>query len=292
LVDDPGEQATVANLLGEVAHHLMKNALNVVDWDGRPTDFGHFDPLAADDYPGFNAAMAMGFFAVASAGSGQPDVDSYFQRCLLHRQGAGSCPERAPGGANNPFPSYLSINGFYVGDHSCQSNYNNQSMHMLSMFDLIMNDRIASERTQFQSNLDQDVVRPPGQPHAVLEQANPWFNFLWAAAKRLGPGSDGPAYDAVNHGICLLRRFPARYDFPTLGTPQDQTQICIDRTGEPAADVPRLPEERCPDSFIWWASPYQVSEHCTANAAHLAMPQAYLLPYWMGRYYGFIAPGS
>jgi len=44
---------------------------------------------------------------------------------------------------------------------------------------------------------------------------------------------------------------------------------------------------RCPRKFAWWAVPYE-HQHCSENPRHISHPADYLMPYWMGRYFGFI----
>jgi len=53
------------------------------------------------------------------------------------------------------------------------------------------------------------------------------------------------------------------------------------------SNIPRTPADRCPGTFMWWGDPYSLST-CTADARQIYQPSSYLLPYWMGRFYGFI----
>jgi hypothetical protein len=46
--------------------------------------------------------------------------------------------------------------------------------------------------------------------------------------------------------------------------------------------------ERCMGTFVWWGSPYDIDD-CTEDKRNIQPPADYLLPYWMGRYYGFIS---
>ena len=46
--------------------------------------------------------------------------------------------------------------------------------------------------------------------------------------------------------------------------------------------------DRCLDLFTWWGDPYGF-DNCKANTRFIYAPIDYLLAYWMGRYYGFIA---
>lgn len=285
LVDDEGVRAIAVDHLEQIADHLRENALTLVDWDGRVTEHGKFSPLAFDDYPGFNAAMAMDFVLMAVEATGREDLRRWFDDCLLMRSGIQDCI----GGLfaiNEPFPAFLPDAGMYVGDRSCGQNFNNISMHMLSMHNLIWFARDRELRTAVQRSLDVDVVRAE-KPRRILDQRNAWIDFMWAAQKHLGPDSDGPAYDAVEDGICMLKQFRASQTTPDVALPAGAVPYCKDRFGRDAAEHPREIADRCPGTFVWWGDPYGLGT-CTANTRTVHQPTGYLLPYWMGRYYGFI----
>ncbi len=284
LVDVPDVREVVANLLEKVADHLIANDLTFVDWDGRRTEHGALYAWALDDYPGFNAAMAMSFVLVAAEATGRSDLRAFYDECLLQKSSQDCLPW--PLEEPTPYTNYLEAAGMYLGPDGCRSNFNNISMHVLSMHDLIWFERDPLVRERLQSSFDVDVMRPPGLSRSALRQHNAWFDFLWAASKRLGPGSDGPAYDAVHDGICMLQQFPAHYAVPDVAD-RDEA-YCLNRFDDPSAELPREAAERCPAEFVWWKDPYDLSG-CTEARAHVLPPQGYLLPYWMGRYHGFVS---
>ncbi len=284
LVDDEEVRTLVVDHLEQVADHLKENALTLVDWDGRVTEHGKFSPLAFDDYPGFNAAMAMDFMLMAVEATGREDLRTYLDDCLLMKSGIQDCI----GGTfsiNEPFPAFLPDAGMYVGEGSCGQNFNNISMHMLSMHNLIWFARDRDLRDAAQRSLDVDVVRAD-RPRRILDQKNAWIDFMWAAQKALGPASDGPALDAVEDGICMLKQFRPSQTTPTVSLPPEAVPFCQDRFGRDAAEHPREIADRCPGTFVWWSDPYGLGT-CTENRLSVTQPTGYLLPYWMGRYYGF-----
>ena len=60
---------------------------------------------------------------------------------------------------------------------------------------------------------------------------------------------------------------------------------------EPQTLDPRPVRYRCPRSFMWQKSPYNLD--CPGGDGTEVYPGIdYLIAYWMGRYYGFIAPGN
>jgi len=287
LVEDDGVRATAADLLGQVADQLVQNHLTLLDWDGRIPEHGRFYAYALDDFPGFNAAMALGFLRLAATVTGRADLQAFYDDCLLQQSGRRDCLQQ-PLETPQPYTTQLSAAGLFAGTDGCQANFNDLSMQALSLQDLIWFEREPAVLAAAQRSLDVDVMRAD-QPRALLKQHNAWFDFIWAAHKRLGPGSDGPAIAAVQDGIEMLQQFPASQVQVALTTPATYTQACLNRFNEPEGGLPRETADRCAATYLWWGDPYSLGS-CAADPTYVHPPQGYLLPYWMGRYYGFISP--
>jgi hypothetical protein len=291
LVDDVELRARVAALLLQVGRHLVENRLELHDWDGRVTEHGRLWAMAMDDFPGFNAAMALAYLRVAGEASGDAEITAWYDRCLLQRAGVQDClaqPIEAP----RPYPEHLGNVGLYMGAGACASNWNNFSMHMISLQLLLLYERDATLRALYQAHLEDAVFAPPDTPRVMSGQHNAWFDFLFAAHKRLGPGSSGPALDAVRDGVCMLRQFPASKHQRGVTCPPERCALsdCVDRHGGPILEEPREIADRCLGGFEWWSSPYDPGD-CLEDLRVIESPADYLLAYWMGRYYGFISPG-
>lgn len=289
LVDDPQIQATARELLSQVAKHLIKNKMQFVDWDGTVTPFGRLHAMAMDDYAGFNAAMSLDFFKIAAEATKDPQIENWYDNCLLQKGKKWNCL------ANifeipRKYASYLPINGLYEGPEGCRMNYNNNSMHMLSLHNLIWFEHDPELRATYQKSLDEDVFRPKNQPRALMYHNNAFFDFIFASQKRLGPGSDGPAMDAVANGVNMLREMSARRHYENNSCPPGKCEpYCKDRFNDGLAQFPRTAANMCLGNFIWWDDPYSLIA-CKRNGRMIATPTDFLLPYWMGRYYGFISP--
>lgn len=281
-VDDPDVRRITTELLTQIGDHLLQNELKLVDWDGRITEHGRFSPLAFDDFPGFNAAMALAYVGAARTASGREDLGAFYDRCLLQKNGGMPClgfsdPE--------PFTSYLEAAGMYVGPEGCGSNYNNVSMHLLTLHTLLMFERDPKTRGEIVKSLEVDVMKKPGEPRAIINQHNALFDFIWAAARS---ESATPEFDAVEDGVCQLKQYRASNAAVTIELdPARHAPYCKDRFDRDSSQNPRETYERCAATFVWWGDPYSLSV-CTANAREVRQPSGYLLPYWMGRYYGFI----
>ncbi len=286
LVDDPALHAQAADLLGKVGHHLIDNNMQFVDWDGRITEHGRI--WAGGLVGGFQATMSLAFMKTAAVATGDQELSSYYDDCLLKKQGENDCIPIL-GASKKPYDELLLPTGLYLG---CKSNWNNFSMQMLSLHTLLAVEFDPELRGKVQDALESDMWQPQGQPRPLSEQNNAFFDFIYAADKRLGPGSDGPAYDAVKNANCMLRQFPASKVPVALSCPaQSCVEACKDRFGNPMSNYARPIAERCLGRFVWWNSPYSI-DPCTADPTRVISPADYLLAYWMGRYYGFIDPAS
>ena len=103
-------------------------------------------------------------------------------------------------------------------------------MHMLHMHTLIWYERDPLYRFLYRSRCADDVFAPPvDRARKLIHQHNPLFNFMYAADKPLGPSTDGPAYNVVRDGICMLPQFPASTHENTMECPPASC-------GEPVCD--------------------------------------------------------
>ena len=117
------------------------------------------------------------------------------------------------------YDEILTPTGLYLG---CKANWNNFSMHMLSLHGLIWSEHEPELRKKVQQALATDMWQPPDEQRPLSEQNNAFFDFIYAADKALGPGTDGPATSAVENGLCMLRQFPAHKVQNDLGCPGTQ----------------------------------------------------------------------
>ncbi|MBI5501896.1 MAG: hypothetical protein HY907_16755 [Deltaproteobacteria bacterium] len=287
LVEDEAVRALAAELLGEIADHLLANEMALVDWDGRVTEHGRFYAWALDDFPGFNAALALSLFAAAAAATGRDDLRTFYEECLLQEAGRHACIDR-PLELPRSYLEHLPAAGLY-GEDGCRANFNNISMHFLSLYGLLAFEREPSRREAIQASLAVHVWSPPEISRAARVQHNAWFDFLWAAGKRVGPGSDGPALGAVRDGACMLRQFPASYAERFVPVPPGFEPFCLNRFDESASEHAREIADRCAATFVWWRDPFSLTDACSDDPQTIHPPTGYLLAYWMARAHGFLS---
>ena len=175
-----------------------------------------------------------------------------------------------------------------MGIDDCRTNFNNVSMILSAYYTAIGFEEDSAVRAVFQDALDRHVMRDPRARIPAITHQNAWYNFIWAARKALGPASDGPAFAAVHDAVCSLRQFPASQAHPARTPSADHEEFCVGRLDTSMSEQVIPVAERCPRRVLWWRNPYQRRD-CEAEPWFITIPADYLLAYWMGRYYGFIA---
>lgn len=265
LVDDPALRAEAVDLLRQIGEHLRTHDMAFVDWDGRVTQWGKMYPGAPGDTPGYLAILGLSFAATAAVGTGDQTLAAAYQQ--LAWQG------------------YFDQVDQWSGPDGCEANWNNLSMLTASFHHLIWNERDPDTRTEIQRVFRAELVEPP-VTRGILRQHNAWYDIMWAAQKPLGPGTDGPAYDAVEDAVCQLRQFP-RSNHVVARDTTAPPEVCLDRQGNSLAFAAFDVADRGAATYIWWGNPYS-RYVATGDPALVNNPAGYLLPYWMARYYGFI----
>jgi hypothetical protein len=268
LVDDVPVRAAAVEQLRQIGLHLAAHDMELTDWDGRPTQWGKLHPGAAGDEPGYLAVLGMSALAIAVEATGDAAIRARYDEIAT------------------TYPDHLDQINAFTGDGGCTSNWNNLSMLAAAFHHLLWNERDPARRAVLAGAFDRELMRHPGG-RAGVDQHNAWFDILWAAQKPLGPGSDGPAYDAVEDAVCQLRQFPASNHHAARDTAALAPEACLGRQDESLAAAPFDVADRCAATYVWWQDPY-TRQACAGEPALIDQPTGYLLPYWMGRYYGFI----
>jgi len=291
LVDDPEIKAKAAELLEEVADHLMTHDMATVDWDGRVTEHGRYWPLAMDDFPGFNAILALSYIKMGAVASGREDLVDFYDDCLLQKSGPNYCIHR-PMTPPASFADWLWAVGLYIGHDACKSNWNNFSMTFCGMFTLIWYEHGDVALREYCADVLEYLMFTHFDNYRDMKkQHNAAWTMMYASMKNVGPGSTGQDITAVNDAICALRQFPESKAMPTLHIGEDEFPTdwnCESRfEGNYLTYEPVPVYLRCPATFTWWGNPYR-HQHCDENLRYIKHPADYLLPYWMGRYFGYI----
>ncbi|HEX5061663.1 MAG TPA: hypothetical protein VFV99_19990 [Kofleriaceae bacterium] len=264
VVDDAELRLAALDMLQQIGDHLRANDMRFVDWDGRPTQWGKLYPGAPGDTPGYLAVL--GSSMIANAALADPTLEPFARATATD------------------YAAALDQLDLWEGPDGCESNWNNISM-LLAMFHHLLwtRDDVATWRNAFVHEVvEAPVTRGP------LAQHNAWYDIMWAAQKPLGPNTDGPAYAAVEDAVCQLRQFPRSNHIVARDTTVLAPDACNDRFDRSLAATPFQIADRCAATYAWWGNPYERTM-CGDDPTLVQQPAGYLLPYWMGRYYGFIS---
>ena len=161
------------------------------------------------------------------------------------------------------------------------TNYDNVSMGMLAYLNLIWYEPDPARRAAYRAQFHAETRGVKQDNRDLWADRNPFFNFILVTAME---GEDeAAARTLVEDGVCSLELFPG-----------DWLQHAHDNSGlaegpcQGSADHPISIEDRCHGSFVWWNDPYS-RDVCDEDPTQATQPAAYLLPYWMGRAFGFIS---
>ncbi|MCC7380417.1 MAG: hypothetical protein IT384_01200 [Deltaproteobacteria bacterium] len=279
LVDDVEVRDTAASLLREIAEHLIDHDLELTDIDGKTTAFGYLSPISLNDFPGFNALLALSWLRTAAAVTQDARLERYYQSCLV-QDDLSSC-ERP---AITTDDSYLVHLGAMGLDLDCMTNWNNHHMAQLAMFGLLQYERDPALRRRYQEVLARGLW-DSGDPRPMRVQENAMFTLFYEINR--DPASPPPDAE-LEQAICLLKRFPVEKTQRAVDTTR-YPEVCRDRSDEPLTGVVIPLEERPIGNYLWKKNPYKMLQEPEEPRA-VDSPEDFLLAYWVGRYFGIISP--
>ncbi len=282
LVDDPECTEMAKSLLTRIGRHLVKYNYWINDYDGRNTRYGSASAMAMDEFPGYNALLALTWTLVAAAVTGEPDLVSAYHDCLLQESGELACIKQ---GVELPkdYRTYLNAMALALG---CSTNYDNVSMAMLSYLNLMWLEDDPANIALYRKEMEKETKGPDKEGRDIWAQKDPFYNFILAAMMGADPEKPDEALRLVDEGLCSMRAFPSS----NVRHARDNSALevwCTSERHGPLAKDPVPVELRCSTVFEWWNDPNEI-EVCAENLLEADPPAGYLLPYWMGRYFGFI----
>jgi hypothetical protein len=120
----------------------------------------------------------------------------------------------------------------------------------------------------------------------LWDEADPFKNLILVSTMEAETADPDEATGLIEAAVCTLKRF----HLDNIRRARDSTNYdewCVSPRHGSLAAHPIPIEERCRPTFEWWGDPNE-REVCVEDLFRAEPPAAFLLPYWMGRYYGFI----
>ncbi len=258
----------VMEMRRQVHRHLADHGNVFVDWDGRETQWGKLYPGAPGDTRGYLAVVGLG---VQATGVFDNTLDYSAPFYDWRREWVDELDEIDQ----------------WAGPDGCQANWNNLSMLTASFHETINWGVDLEGAAPYREAFSTSLAHPSETSRTLLAQHNAWWNILWALAKPLGPGTDGPAFAAVEDAVCQLKQWPRSNHQVAKNTQDLAPNACTDRLGNSLAAQAFEIADRCAATFAYWGNPYERTQ-CIDDARLVRQPGAYLITYWMGRYFGLI----
>lgn len=288
LVDDPGVQETCRDIAQQVGNHFKDHHLWIHDVDGEPTKYGKMSAYSFMHFPGYNAWQVLTWMKMAAVISGDPDLMTYFHDCLLQESGEVACIDQefeVP----MPYTEHLDTLDVMQG---CATNHDSVSMAFLAAGNAIWYEEDPARRSLYQSTMHDKLMVGDTQGRNVTEHMNPFQNMTYAAFMDYDDPKATPPEPLIRDALCTLKEFPEDKRFSLKDT-MHYPHFCDSNRHGSLAEEPIPWREHPVYIFLFWRSPYerQLEDETIRCGSDPGMepPADYLLPYWMGRYWGWIS---
>ncbi len=269
------EKQAVREVVVEITDHLLEHNYQLVDHDGKPTRWGRFSPEVLngnilEGTRGLNSLSILSYLKVAEHMTGDAKYRTAYQTLIDDHSYATNVlePKRR--------------NGVGTGNQS------DDEMAFMCYYNLLRYEQDPRLRAQYLWSL---------RWYWSLEipERCPLFNFIYAALDT-GPPSPflrlPPTDSYLKHAVDTLRQIPLdrilwsfdnRHRLDVIALPNTAYRV---REGGHLRDGSVIPvEERGLEH--WNQDPWQI--HAQHDGKTLADGAAFLLPYYLGRYHGFLA---
>jgi hypothetical protein len=255
---DEQEKKEIREKTGLIMGYIVDHDFYLIDTDGKPTTWGKWNPeVFKTDGPflkGLNSLEILSYLMTAEHITGDPKFSEAY-RYLVKEHGY----------AKNTVMQKLS--------HLQIWNHSDDELAFLAYYPLMKYEKRPFLLDYYNRSLERSW-------QIERTENNPLFNFIYGAAM---PG----AFD-VEQSVWMLQRIPLTgIRFPHRNT--HRADIVVDQSKgrfNELQSVDMLPmDERT--LHIWNENPFRMDGR--EQSAYTQQPGTwFLLPYWMGRYYGFI----
>lgn len=275
LCADEAEKAAIQEKVRRISDYIIKNNYYLLDTDGKPTTYGYwnfFSPAWRRLIParGLNSLEILSHLKVAYHITGDEKYQKAYLDLALKKDYAAFTVNQK-----------INIPGFI--------NHSDDELAFLSYYPLLKYEKDPRLLAYYRRSLDRSwkIERP---------EKNPLFNFIYGAVSPEGTDFD------LEGALFTLKRISldlVRWDHHNSQRADFETRVMPGRFKEKQSKVPLPPDERT--VMKWNGNPYELDtgtgwqptearnrEGKIGGGLNEEAGTFWLLPYWMGRSYGFI----
>eukprot|EP01104_Vermistella_antarctica_P001095 TRINITY_DN11154_c0_g1_i1.p1 TRINITY_DN11154_c0_g1~~TRINITY_DN11154_c0_g1_i1.p1 ORF type:complete len:881 (+),score=128.69 TRINITY_DN11154_c0_g1_i1:2-2644(+) len=265
VAETPEEKARVYALIYDITYYIVSNNFYLIDVTGKRTQWGVWNPTYLNDNPswyddrGVNSLQMLTYLVSAHRISG----DLYFLAAinlLIDQYGY----------AENIVDAKIT--------QPSDVNFSDDELTFLPYFSYLWN----KPEEYFSSEFNKSITRTWNYNQILHERSSLW-NIIFGVSQ----GGDPSAFRMDDAMFCL-RNWPlSQIDWPTDNSNRlDYFLLPGFGRGHSTQSIKTFPYDEG-SMFLWNTDPYQLS----GGSGYIEFPaSAWLLPYWMGRYFGFINP--
>jgi hypothetical protein len=257
---DPAERELLAKQVRALTDYIVDNGYQLIDWDGKRTRWGFWDPESLNENPmdfiecGLNSLQMLSFLKVAHYTTGDQKYEDHYRKLILEH-----------GYLNN-----ILLTKKVFPD---ENNHSDDQLGFVAWYPILQLEK--------DPHVSRALLAGVRRHYAVVRPEQPsFYTFAYATVDPAGADLQG--------GIENLRQIPTdRRQWPMLNSHRDDVIYSPfpNRFDKPVLYHVLPADERSFDK--WNADPYLPDGG--DNGRHEDDGAAYLLPYWMARYHGFIA---
>lgn len=256
---DPEERKVIEKQVRALTDYLVQNNYQLIDWDGKRTRWGFWNPESLNDNPlhyiesGLNALQILSFLKVAHYITGEETYERHFRKLILEHH-------------------YLSNILLAKKCFPDENNHSDDQLGFVAWYPILQLEKDPRVRRTLCAGVKRH--------YAVVKPEKPsFYTFVYATVD--------PAGADIAGGIENLQEIPTdRRIYQTRNSHRADVRFSSNpnRFDRPVLTRVLPADERCFKK--WNADPYEPDTDGDGRSEDDGA--AYLLPYWMGRYHGFI----
>jgi hypothetical protein len=268
LAASPADKEAVGREVSLLIGHVIENGMQIVDVDGAPTTWGHYEPWYVRDEEHMNALLILSHLKVAHHTTGEERFRAKYLQCI-----------------NEEYA--LLAETSVVKWPLEEINHSDHNLQWLAYYPLLSLETDPVFYASYRRSLAAawDFVGKEGQT---------LFNF---AEEALVPGTGNLA-----DGVKTLQDFPTDLRlFEVINSTRSDLEaykpfLINPESGDPQIDFTRFPplpvNERPLWEYEWAQNPYRLDGNVGRKGETEQSGVDYLLAYWMGRYHGLLSGGD